>query len=177
MSYEDNRRGMSRGLNHSTREATRDAGREQKVEVGRQKASAITTSTGLRRRERRFESCRGHHLRPAVITLRTRPTCPIRWLVDSNVAQIESTIRSTSIVSRIPRRPRCRQLGAFLQLEGTPGWAAWAMFEVDSTAGAERCSAYALRRSRTTTNRSRSRTVSITRVDQLAPQGGDPRRE
>ena len=29
--------------------------------VGRQKASAITRSTGLRRRERRFESCRGHH--------------------------------------------------------------------------------------------------------------------
>jgi hypothetical protein len=29
--------------------------------VGRQKASAITTSTGLRRRERRFESCRGHY--------------------------------------------------------------------------------------------------------------------
>ena len=60
-STEDTRRGMSRGTNHSTQEATRDTGREQKAQVGRQKASAITTSTGLRRRERRFESCRGHH--------------------------------------------------------------------------------------------------------------------
>ena len=60
-SYEDIRRGMARGANHSTQEATRDTRREQKAQVGRQKASAITRSTGLRRRERRFESCRGHH--------------------------------------------------------------------------------------------------------------------
>ena len=60
-STEDTRRGMPRGTNHSPREATRDTGREQKAQVGRQKASAITRSTGLRRRERRFESCRGHH--------------------------------------------------------------------------------------------------------------------
>jgi predicted nucleic acid-binding protein len=32
---------------------------EQKAQVERQKASAITGSTGLRRRERTFESCRG----------------------------------------------------------------------------------------------------------------------
>ena len=60
-STEDIRRGMPRGTNHSTEEATKDAGREQKAQPGRRKASAITTSTGLRRRERRFESCRGHH--------------------------------------------------------------------------------------------------------------------
>ena len=61
-SYEDTRRGMSRGSNHSTQEATQDTGREQEAQVGRRKTSAITRSTGLRRRERRFESCRGHHL-------------------------------------------------------------------------------------------------------------------
>ena len=60
-STEDTRRGMSRGTNHSTQEVTRDTGREQKAQVGRRKASAITRSTGLRRRERRFESCRGHY--------------------------------------------------------------------------------------------------------------------
>ena len=60
-STEDTRRGMSRGSNHSTREGTRDIRREQKAQVGRQKAPAITSATGLRRRERRFESCRGHH--------------------------------------------------------------------------------------------------------------------
>ena len=37
-STEDTRRGMSRGTNHSTREATRDTGREQKAQVGRRKA-------------------------------------------------------------------------------------------------------------------------------------------
>jgi hypothetical protein len=61
-STEDTRRGMSRGTNHSTQEATRDTRREQEAQVGRQKALAITGSTGLRRRERRFESCRGHHV-------------------------------------------------------------------------------------------------------------------
>jgi hypothetical protein len=60
LSYEDVRRGMARGTNHSAQEATRDTRREQKAQVGREKASAITRSTGLRRRERRFESCRGH---------------------------------------------------------------------------------------------------------------------
>ena len=61
-SYEDTFRGMSRGSNHGAQEATRDTGREQKAQIGRRKASAITRSTGLRRRERRFESCRGHHV-------------------------------------------------------------------------------------------------------------------
>jgi hypothetical protein len=60
-SYEDIRRGMSRGANHRTREATRDTGCEQEAQVGRRKTPAITRSTGLRRRWRRFESCRGHH--------------------------------------------------------------------------------------------------------------------
>jgi hypothetical protein len=55
-------RGMSRGANYSAQEATRDTGREQKAQVGRHKASEITTSTGLRRRERSFESCRGHRV-------------------------------------------------------------------------------------------------------------------
>ena len=55
----DTRRGMSRGANYSTQQATRDTTREQKAQVGRHKAPAITRSTGLRRRERRFESCRG----------------------------------------------------------------------------------------------------------------------
>ena len=62
VSTEDTGRGMSRGSNHSTQEVTRDTGLEQKAQVGRRKAPAITGSTGLRRRERRFESCRGHHL-------------------------------------------------------------------------------------------------------------------
>jgi hypothetical protein len=61
-SYQDSRRGMPRGTNHSTQEATRDTGRERKAQVGRRKASPITSRTGLRRRERRFESCRGHHI-------------------------------------------------------------------------------------------------------------------
>jgi hypothetical protein len=60
-SYEDTRRGMARGTNHSTREDTKETKREQKAQVDRQKAAATTRSTGLRRRERRFESCRGHH--------------------------------------------------------------------------------------------------------------------
>jgi hypothetical protein len=59
-STEDSRRGMSRGTNQSPQEAARDTTREHKAQVGRQKASATTTSTGLRRWERRFESCRGH---------------------------------------------------------------------------------------------------------------------
>ena len=59
-SNEDTPRGMSRGTNHSTEELTIDTEREQEAQVGREKASGITTSTDLRRRERRFESCRGH---------------------------------------------------------------------------------------------------------------------
>ena len=61
LSYEDTCRGMSRGMNHSIEEGARDTGREQEAQVGRRKASATTWWTGLRRRERRFESCRGHH--------------------------------------------------------------------------------------------------------------------
>ena len=52
VSYEDTSRGRSRGTNHSRREATTDTGREQKAQVGRTRAPAIPTSTGLRRRER-----------------------------------------------------------------------------------------------------------------------------
>jgi hypothetical protein len=69
-SYEDTRRGMLRGTNHSTQEATRDAGRQQKAQLERSKASASTRSTGLRRRERRFESCRGHRTLPAYMAQR-----------------------------------------------------------------------------------------------------------
>jgi hypothetical protein len=58
---------MPRGTNHSTKEVPTDTEREQKAQVERQRAPAITTSTGLRRRERRFESCRGHHVLPACI--------------------------------------------------------------------------------------------------------------
>jgi hypothetical protein len=47
--------------NYSTQATGRDTGRGQNAQVGHQKAFAITKSTGLRRRERRFESCRGHH--------------------------------------------------------------------------------------------------------------------
>ena len=61
-STEDTPRGMSRGTNHCTPEVTEDAEGEEKAQVGRWKASAVTSSTGLRRRERRFESCRGHHV-------------------------------------------------------------------------------------------------------------------
>ena len=48
------------------------------------------------------------------------------------MARIESTIRSTSIFSRTPRRHRCRQLAAILQLDkASPGSAAMdAIFEV-----------------------------------------------
>jgi hypothetical protein len=46
----------------ATSETTsKDTTGEQEAQVGRRKASAITRSTGLRRQERRFESCRGHH--------------------------------------------------------------------------------------------------------------------
>jgi hypothetical protein len=68
----DTRRGMPRGANHSMQEAFRDTRREQTAQVGHQKASAITRSTGLRRRERRFESCRGHHALPVRIAQRDR---------------------------------------------------------------------------------------------------------
>jgi hypothetical protein len=68
----DLRRRMGRGANHSIREATRDSIRVQKVQVGRQEASAIMRSTGLRRRERSFKSCRGHHALPACIAQRHR---------------------------------------------------------------------------------------------------------
>jgi hypothetical protein len=78
-SIEDTWRGMSRGTNHSTREATSDTRGEQKAQAGRQKASATTTSTGLRRRLRRFESYRGHHVMSHDIdigpSLRVRPFC------------------------------------------------------------------------------------------------------
>jgi hypothetical protein len=60
-SNEDTRRGMPRGTNHSPQEGTGDTEREQKAQVGRHEAPVITTSTGLRRRERRFESCQGHY--------------------------------------------------------------------------------------------------------------------
>jgi hypothetical protein len=53
---------MSRGMNRSAEEVTGDTRRELKAQVDVRKAVAITTSTGLRRRERRFESCRGHHV-------------------------------------------------------------------------------------------------------------------
>ena len=55
-SAENSRRGMPRGANHSTQEATRDTEREQKAQVGRHKASALTTSTDLRRRERTWSA-------------------------------------------------------------------------------------------------------------------------
>src|SRR3954447_14742329 len=64
-SIEDTRRGMSRGTNQSPPRVTIDTRREQEAQVGRQKVSAITRSTGLRRRWRRFESYRGHHILPA----------------------------------------------------------------------------------------------------------------
>ena len=66
LSYEDNRRGMTRGANHSMLEVAGDTEREQKDQVGRQKTAAIMRSTGLRRRERRFESCRGRPGPPVV---------------------------------------------------------------------------------------------------------------
>src|SRR4051794_15345763 len=51
----DVQRGMPRGSNHSAQEVARDTERDQEAQVGRRRASAITRSTGLRRRERRFE--------------------------------------------------------------------------------------------------------------------------
>ena len=69
-SYEDSRRGMSRGTNHSTPRSTKDTRREQKAQAGPRKAAVITRSAGLRRRERRSESCRGHRVLPAYISQR-----------------------------------------------------------------------------------------------------------
>ena len=70
---------MPRGTNHSTQEATSDVSREQKAQVGLRKALATTRQTGLRRRWRRFESCRGHHVMSQDIgirpNLRVRPFC------------------------------------------------------------------------------------------------------
>ena len=59
-STEDTPRGMPRGMNKRPEKVTGDTEREQEAQVEPWKASAITASTGLRRRERRFESCRGH---------------------------------------------------------------------------------------------------------------------
>lgn len=50
---------MPRGMNHCPQEVTRDTKREQKAQAERRKASAITRSTGFRRRWRRFEFYRG----------------------------------------------------------------------------------------------------------------------
>jgi hypothetical protein len=68
---------MSRGTNHSAEGLARDTGREEKAQVGRPRTSAITTSTGLRRRWRRFESYRGHYALPACITQRHRHAQPL----------------------------------------------------------------------------------------------------
>ena len=56
---------VERTTGHGRQAKTRNANR--KAQVGHHKTPAITTSTGLRRRERRFESCRGHHVLPACI--------------------------------------------------------------------------------------------------------------
>ena len=58
---DDLRRGMSRGTNYGPQEDTRDTTGDLKAVVGPSKALGIAWLTGLRRRERRFESCRGHH--------------------------------------------------------------------------------------------------------------------
>jgi hypothetical protein len=50
---------------------------EQKDQVGHQKASATTRSTGLRRRERRFESCRGHHSLTSAYYPQLLIECPV----------------------------------------------------------------------------------------------------
>jgi hypothetical protein len=126
---------MSRGTNYGTREVTIDMGREQEAQVGRLRAPPITRSTGLRRRERRFESCRGtaYDLR----LLLSAPALLVRFatLVDSmwhelnprsvprrSSAALPGVIAAASWrVSAARRRPEC---------------AAWTMFEVDSTADA-----------------------------------------
>ncbi len=56
----DLRRGTSRGTNCSTWEVTRDTTDDLKALVGHLWPLWISRLTGLRRRERRFESCRGH---------------------------------------------------------------------------------------------------------------------
>jgi hypothetical protein len=52
---------MSRGTNDRTQEATGDTSGELKSLVEHLRPPRISRFTGLRRRERRFESCRGHH--------------------------------------------------------------------------------------------------------------------
>ena len=55
----DLRRVMSRGTNYSTWEAIRDTTGDLKTQVGQVRPLRISWLAGLRRRERRFESCRG----------------------------------------------------------------------------------------------------------------------
>ena len=52
--------GMPRERNHRPRQGTGDPDGQADHQVGRQQVPPITTFTGLRRRERRFESCRWH---------------------------------------------------------------------------------------------------------------------
>ena len=53
-------RGMSRGTNHRTPETLVDTSSEAQGQVGRLRSPESSRLTGLRRRGRRFESCRGH---------------------------------------------------------------------------------------------------------------------
>ena len=60
---------MSRGTNHSTRGVFTDTTGDLRAQVVNPRPLGISWLTALRRRERRFESCRGHRVRPATITL------------------------------------------------------------------------------------------------------------
>ena len=78
-STEDTPRGMPRGMNKRPEKVTGDTEREQEAQVEPWKASAITASTGLRRRERRFESCRGHHPLTSGYHFQLLIECPVWW--------------------------------------------------------------------------------------------------
>ena len=138
-STEDSRRGMSRGTNHSTQEATRDTGREQKAQVGRRKASAITRSTGLRRRERRFESCRGHHPLTCSYYSKRLNKCPVWRPRGMSPGTNSSHIRSTSISARLDSLPAAGQPARSHSSEVVPHWHP-AGIRGELTASAGRCS-------------------------------------
>ena len=90
---------MSRGANYRTREASKDTEREQKAQAGRHRTPAITRSTGRRRRERRFESCRGHHVLPVCIAQSHRS--------EQALARSRGMVRGTNSFHE-PSTPRAR---------------------------------------------------------------------
>ena len=134
---------MSRGTNHCTQEVTTDTRREQKAQVGPHRASAITRSTGLRRRERRFESCRGHHPLTSRYYFKRLSQCPIWRPRGMSSGTNSSHIALHVDLDRLALLPAAGPAVAFSQVVGSNavalGWSSrrsrCALVSVPSPAG------------------------------------------